>query len=375
MDVPALSPSTEFALKAHVRDHFETPEQYIVRLFGSKDLVLLAEDHAVLQNLTLVHKLIPLLHVAGVYHLGMEFGAAEDQELVDQLVTAQEYDEQLARDIMFNYNSGWAYREYMEIYRVVWKLNRSLGPHDRRFRIVQLSYRFNWEDAPIVRTPANAAKIFNKGPVDRFRAQIVGKEVLEQGEKMLILTGTVHGFTRYRLPVYDGNVEGFVRFDTGHLGQILYQRYPGRLACVLLHQPFPSLWEGFSTLVLAGRGAIDQVLGEMGVVQIGFDLKNTPFGDLADDSFYSTAYENFTLSDLADGYIYLGPISTYEGCSVDEKFLNSANWPQARRQFADPNWHQVPDTLDEMWAKIRGYRDLAQRYGSLYSRNIKTRGP
>ena len=48
--------------------------------------MLLAEDHGIRHNLKLVHALIPWLYQAGVYTLGMEFGASEDQADLDQLV-------------------------------------------------------------------------------------------------------------------------------------------------------------------------------------------------------------------------------------------------------------------------------------------------
>ena len=90
----------------YLRDQWRTPEQYVLDTFARRDVVLLAEDHAIRHNLLLVGRLIPLLPAAGVFTLGMEFGASEDQAALDALTTADAYDEALARRLMFNYNVG-----------------------------------------------------------------------------------------------------------------------------------------------------------------------------------------------------------------------------------------------------------------------------
>lgn len=357
-----LSPEEAERLRAFLTPHWQTPEQYIVELFEKRDVVLLAEDHGIRHNLQLVHTLIPLLHQAGVFTLGMEFGASEDQAALEALVTGERYAEDAARRLMFNYNVGWAYKEYLEIYRVAWALNQTLPPSMPKFRVLNLSYKYDWAEAPLVRTPENACKIYPRGPVDAYRAEIVRREVLDKGEKILILTGTPHAFTRYHLPIYDFNAAGFVRFEGRNLGQLLYQFVPEKVFCVLLHQPFASRWRGEAQRVFPARGAIDQVLAGFTDKRVGFDLLNSPFGDLQDDSFYASGYADFRLGQLAEGYVYQRPFGEYVGCTVDEVFLTEANWPEAQRQFPDPDWHPRPNSLAEYWAQIRAYVDIPRRY-------------
>jgi len=352
-------------LRTYLSTYWQTPEQYIVNTFRQHDVVLLAEDHAICHNLQLAHTLIPLLYQAGVRHFGMEFGASEDQSDLDALVTAAHYDEDTARRLMFNYNVGWAFKEYLDIYRAAWALNRTLPPSAPKFRILNLSYRYQWEGAPVVRTPENARMIYHRGPVDGYRAARVRSEVLDKGEKVLILTGTPHAFTRYRIPLYDFNADGFVRFEERNLGQRLYQLAPERVFCILLHQPFPSQWQGGAELVFPARGAIDQVMATYDDRRVGFDLKGTPFGELIEDSYYATGSTDFRLGQLADGYVYERPFADFAGCTLDEAFLTQENWPEAQRQFPDPDWHQRPETLAEYWAQIRSYVDIPQRYRTL----------
>jgi hypothetical protein len=360
-----LSRQVAASLRDYLTAHWRSPEAYLVDLFQARDVVLLGEEHTIRHNLDLAHRLIPLLYAAGIYNFGMEFGAYEDQAALDALVTADHYDADLARRLMFNYNVGWAFQEYMDVYRVAWTLNRSLPPDARPFRVLNLSYKFNWADAPVVRTPENAARIYHQGPVDAFRAEIVRREILDKGEKILILTGTPHAFTRYRIPAYDYNAPNFVRFEDRNLGQLLYRMAPERVSCVLTHQPFYSKWQGGAQRVLPAHGIIDAVMTNFADKRAGFDLTDSPFGDLPDDSYYASGYADFRLRDLADGYIYDRPFAQFEGCTLDPSFLTEENWPEAQRQFPDPDWHRRPQSLDEYWAQIRAYNDMAGRYGDL----------
>lgn len=360
-----LSPEKSDELRAYLLSHWQSPEAYIAGIFQSRDVVLLAEDHGIRHNLTLVQGLIPHLYEAGVFNLGLEFGASEDQAALDALVTGSEYDEAVARRLMFNYNVGWAFKEYLDIYRAAWAFNQTAAASAKKFRVLNLSYRFQWAEAPVVRTPANAQQIYHRGPVDAYRAEITRREVLDKGEKVLILTGTPHAFTRYQLPLFDFNAPGFVRFENRNLGQLLYQLVPEKVFCILLHQPFASQWQGGAELILPARGAIDQVMAGFEDKRVGFDLRGTPLGELADDSFYASGYADFCLGELADGYVYERPFPQFEGCTLDEAFLTEANWPEAQRQFPDPDWHPRPQSLADYWAQIQAYVNIPQRYQTL----------
>jgi hypothetical protein len=100
--------------------------------------------------------------------------------------------------------------------------------------------------------------------------------------------------------------------------------------------------------------------------RVGFDLPDSPFGALPDDSHYASGYADFRLRDLADGYIYDRPFAQFEGCTLDPSFLTAENWPEAQRQFPDPDWHRRPQSLDEYWAQIRAYNDMGARYGQVW---------
>jgi hypothetical protein len=354
----------------YLRDQWRAPEQYVLDTFARRDVVLLAEDHAIRHNLLLVARLIPLLPAAGVFTLGMEFGASDDQAALDALTTADAYDEALARRLMFNYNVGWAYREYMDLYRAAWAFNRARPAGSRPFRVLNLSYRYDWRGAGPVRTPANTRRVFPRGGTERYRAELIGREVLDRGDKLLVLTGGVHALTRCPVPEFDFNADGFARYDDGYMGHRLHRAAPGRVATVWLHRPLDSQLHGPAELVHPAGGAIERIMARFTDRRVGFDLLTAggdiiPLGALLDDSFYATGRPGFRLADLADGYIYEMPFADYRGCTVDEAFLTEENWPEARAQWPDPHWRSRPDSPADYWRAVGEYVDIGQRYAQV----------
>jgi hypothetical protein len=75
-----------------------SPQKYIIDKFSNADIILLAEDHRVKENLDFLGSLIPRLYKNGIFTIGMEFGA----------------------------------------------YNQTLKKNERKFRILNLSYKYNW---------------------------------------------------------------------------------------------------------------------------------------------------------------------------------------------------------------------------------------
>ncbi|HSD13594.1 MAG TPA: hypothetical protein VLB74_02990, partial [Flavobacterium sp.] len=339
-----------------------SPQEYIVSKFASKDIILLSEEHRVKENLELVKSLIPVLYKNGVTIIGMEFGASENQKTLDSLILAPEYNEDLARKLMFNYNSGWVFKGYTDLYKAVWSFNRSLSKSAKKFRILNLSYRYNWSSFSGYRTPEKMKKVFYKGNTEAYRFGIVEKEIVAKGEKILILTGDIHAFTRYKFPVYDFLGEDFVRLENGYFGNLLYAKYPQKVFTIFLHKPFMNLPDTKPNMVSPANGAIEAIMQKRNNEPVGFDLVNTPLGKLRDDSYYSMGYKNFTLEDIYDGYVYLKPIKKLSGCEIDTAFLTEKNWEQALENVADPDWRPRPKSLEEYWKQILEYADVPKIY-------------
>lgn len=342
-----------------------SPDDYIISTFKSKDVILLAEDHRVKENLEFLHSLVPKLYEVGVYNIGMEFGASEDQSKLDSLVNALEYSEDLARQLMFNYNTGWAFKEYMDVYKAVWKFNKSLSADKPKFRIINLSYKYHWSSFNGVRTPENMKIVFHEGNSETFRFKIVEKEILKKKQKILIITGDVHAFTKYKFPVYDYLAKDFVRYENSWFGNQLYKKLGNKVFSILLHKPFNNYPNRQPYLVSPANGDIEKIMAKLNFRKVGFDLSKTPMGMLKDSSYYSMGYDNFKLSDMYDGYIFLNSISNLHGCTIDTLFLNEKNWNSAIENMPDPDWRQRPKNLNEYWKQIYEFADIPKIYSQV----------
>lgn len=356
-------PSHDFT--TYLTTHGMEPKAYIIEKFRTNDVVLLGEDHGVQQNLLFVQSLIPDLYAHGVYHIGMEFGASEDQALLDSLVNAPAYDEDAARKIMFNYNVAWAFTEYRDIYKQAWEFNRTLPPHAKKFRIINLSYHYHWEGFEAPRTPENMARVFHKGTTDKYRADLIEQEILSRGEKILALVGTPHAYTGYASGQLQFNNDNFCSYDSNWLGNRLLRNHPGKVFSILLHQPFPNKYNRQPALLSPAHGRIEAALTTLGNKPLGFDLASAPSEALEDDSYYSICYPGFSLVQFFDGYLFLEPFSALRSCTIDEDFITKENINQALKESPDPDWHGRQHSLEEFKSFVRGKASIEKRYAAV----------
>jgi len=363
---PSYDVETDYLL-----NYGKSPIDYVISTFDDYQVVMLAEDHAVKEHVDFISSLIPALYQNGIRVLCMEFGAVEMQGRLDKLLNSSVYDEQEAREMFFYYNVGWAYQEYHDIYRAAWSLNHSLSEKDEKFRIINLSYRYNWSAFDGSRTPVSMSKVFYHGCPDAFRAKVVEKEVLSLGKKALIYMGGAHLYTTYKEVVLDMNKEKLYRFDDGFMGNRLERKYPGKFFNIVLHYPFNAISGTHPTLVSPADGAIEAIFERMGNKPVGFDLAGTPLGELPDHSFLSIGYDDFRMKDFFNGYIFFKPFKMLTGCTVDEDFFDEVPWNDIAPQQPDPYWHRA-ESLAEYCKQISDFVDLKKRYSDLISVSIPT---
>jgi hypothetical protein len=331
-----------------IQSNAYSPDKYIIEKFKTYDVILLGERHLVKQNLIFIQELIPQLYKNGIYTIGMEFGAYENQSRLDSLVTSEIYDQKLAEKLMFDYNVTWAYQEYVDVAKAAWEFNRKLPENTRPFRILNLSYIYNWEKFDRSRNPTSMKEVFSKGSVDLFRSIVIENEVLTKKEKILALVGTPHAYTKYGSPYFLYNSDNFCAYDYNWLGNRLYKKYPDKVFNIMLHQAFVEDKQGDYTLISPLNGQIEALMLKNENKAVGFDLINSPVGKIKDQSTYSLCYDNFTIDQLFDGYIFLKPLNELEGCSFIPDFVNEQNIQKAIEQFPDPDWHPKISNLQEM---------------------------
>jgi hypothetical protein len=294
--------------------------------------------HEVRENLELVRDLIePLYHKAGVKCFAMETLKSKHNALTNKLVTDKEYDQQLAlrlfRDAFWPF---WGFKEYMDIVKAVWEVNRKLPPQAERLKVVGLEQDWDAYDS-----------LFGSGEKpaeqrDEHMANVFAREVLEKGDKALVLIGFSHSFTHYRQPILE---EGKLVREWARFAYILHEKYGDRIFQICLHQRHA----GFET-VTGGKGEpdpilidfIEQMLEKAGKEPAAFDIQESPFGNLRDrQSYYFHFQKDVVFSDVTRGYIFLRPLEELNKVTWVEGFIDESNFEKAKKVAEKRGWIEM----------------------------------
>lgn len=328
------------ASRSWLLSHYRTPEAYVVGKFDDHDVVLLGEFHRIRHDVELVQRLIPLLYAHGVRALGTEFARRVDQPLVDSLLTAPEWDEALARSIQLRQFVAWGFREYVDVLRAAWTLNRSLPDGVPTFRVLAMNNAPDWSR---IRTqedrddPAVLRRVWHGETEEDWARPVL--EYVRSGGKILVHSGIHHSFTHYRQPVVvDGE---FVRFGSVRLGNVLYRELGDRTFLIYENALWPPR-EGYGgDYVRPADGYVDAFFLTLpsGLRRVGFDIRGSPFGEFpGETSVYSQGSDDFTLETMVDGYIYQGPFCEYEPVTPIPGFIDDENLAYARSQSVNPKF-------------------------------------
>lgn len=365
MPMKEISEEEKSELVQYLKSHWKSPEDYVISKFEKYDIVFIGEYHRIKHDVELIHNLIPRLHKIGIHNLGIEFGCYEYQDKVDTLITAKTYDEDLARWLMFQSFVAWGYKEYMDIYRKAWELNTSLPPDAPRFRVVNLGYRADWTFRKEEMTKELWDKVWHKGDPDEHMGNVILKEFVEKNKKALIYSGSHHAFTHYNQPVYDFENQKLIRFNKTRMGNIVYQKIPDKVFNIFLHSPWSTI-KSFNEHNYPVDGIIDRVMKEFQEKRVGFDVKDSPFGKLADDdTYYSAGYDNFMLSTFCGGYIFQKHFSDYEGCAVDEAFITEENIKEAIDYMPNPRARKFLRTPEAFIKAMKSDANMKRRFKNL----------
>lgn len=264
------------------------PVEYVLRKLERHRIVLLGEGHWIRHDVELVGALVPRLAEARVV-LAMETLEAPDQDALDRLLAASEWDDAASMHPLRT--ASWPYREYQEILRAAWAANRQAAGS---MRVLAIGPPSDWRQKSI--------------DYEQFMADRVAASV-KAGSRVLVYCGLHHAFTRYHQPELDlaGHAKAFV----DRTGNILRRRFGEQVFLVTLHKP---VWCGKEPwdYCLPLDGAIDCAAVSLGPV--GFDVAGQPVGDRVVDPavYYAHGYPSLRLGEMTDGYVWSRPIERYE---------------------------------------------------------------
>ena len=330
------------ALSATFERNAKPPRDYVVSAFDSHDIVFLGEMGQIREQVDFVAALIPDLYRNGVRTLGLEYALSADQAKIDRVLNAPAYDEKSVESILFDRMVLWGFKEYADIFRAAWQLNRTLPAVAPPFRIIGLNVRTEYQylkEAGDATNPEIVKKVFAEGVPDLRMAETIEREIVATRTKALIFTTIQHAFTRFRYKDYAEKSRKSGVAEGRSAGNIVRDRIGDRAITVLLHSPWPDAGSPGGMSYPAG-GRLDAFVAENpnGESPAGLTVVGNAVGEIpVTNQSYSYGYSGLTLADMTTGYIILGPISAYHAVTPIPDFIDSTNVATAVQDFPGPN--------------------------------------
>lgn len=329
-------------LKDYLLNEGKAPLDYVLDKFENHEIVLMGEMHYIRQQVEMYHRLIPLLPEHGINLFATEFGRREDQALIDELLGKEQFDFPLAKLITLRQEAFWGYQEYLDVYRLIWEQNRK-NPPDRQIRCIGLNDPYNWKLYNKIcreqkREPnAEERKLIWKDCDEKNWLRALNKYHVPGVTKVLGIMGSHHAFTRYREPDFteEGGRKVFAGFNKVRFGNHVHEEYGDAVCNICFYDPWDSLESDAPPKALGG-GIIEDIISPH-FSELAFDLKDSPVGELADDSFYSLGYEDFRLRDISDGMIYTCKLTEFKNLTPIPDFIDADNL-QEFRDYAPFNY-------------------------------------
>jgi hypothetical protein len=360
-DLSDLKPADETILVSYLKENAKPPEAYVIEKFKHHDVVILGETHENRDNLEFIAGLIaPLYHRAGVRCLATEFLRHKNTAKANQIVTAPDYQESAVADLYRDFGWIWGFKEYMDIFKAVWALNRSLPPGAERFRVVGLDvpvfmYEL-WSETDPERKKEIQRILADR---DKFMADNLLREAFTSGGKVLHHTGFAHSYTQG--PFAAGGerrkcVGGYMR---DRLGDQVFQ--------ICLHQAQTRFAPGQPQ---AGAPVLHKFLEGLfeknGNQPCGFDVAGSPFGGLTnrESPLFGSKGGGETFDQMTRGYVFLKPLAQIRRVNWMAGFVNAEYFDRfrliaLRRDWIKEDQGRTPAELDQVLKKLFGPRPPA----------------
>lgn len=329
-EASVLTESQISACAQWISNNSTKPVDYVMNKAMQHQVTILGEIHDKKDNLDLLNELIPQVYRrASVTCVAMEVCLAEDNEKIQQLVTAPQFDRALAMQIARHQPwCIWGSKGYWDVFETVWKVNQTIPAGQKKMRVIGLDSSIDMpslammglEDNPITRHAPlyerlRMVRLIRELPRvlarDVSMARQVELEIIAKGERGIVWIGEAHNSAS---PVSNG-------FDgprQNRMGFLLRQRHKDKIFQIRLHlidipiKEFDQNYRGPEPIMAE---SLERIMAVAGGNPVGFDLAGSPLALLRDNASPDYYFEpRFGLGDLTDGYIYLKPCKQMKHC-------------------------------------------------------------
>jgi uncharacterized RDD family membrane protein YckC len=328
VEISSLTEDDHAGFIKWLEQNSKNPVEYAVETAAKHQVTIFGEVHEVKDYLVFLNEIIPELYYrAGVTCIAMGVCLAKDNEKINRLVTASEFDPELALEIARHQPWGiWGSKEYWDVFETVWKLNQKIPAGKKKMRLIGIDMKWDGPSMGLF-TGGEGAKI--KAPIweklrilrlfddillmlkrDELMARNIEKEIIEKGEHGIVWVGLNHSYTNYQQSIM---VNGKLVRKFNQMGMMLHQKYGDEIFQVAFHQYFDSVMKDF----------IEKIMGKREHVPVAFDVADSPFGKLRDNCSQDyNSLPGLRFADKICGYIYLKPLKKLNKCQWLEGYVS-----------------------------------------------------
>jgi len=305
---PELKPYVNFLNETE----FQSAKEYIFQKFESKDIVILSErDHRDLMQYEVIIDVLKDSRFKG--NIFTEVGCQNNAQKINNFLLNSNLTEEekklelvsIFRDL--DYYIIWDKYNFYMLLDAIFNINKPRKKEDK-ILLFPLDLKFNWEDITCSAQYQLFDDYSDNDIIDRdaimgkhFRLSYeYAKKRNPDRKKALVIQNTYHGYIR--IPTFLPNP---TCPDIFSASQYIYKTYPNITTNIYINYFSQNFANG-----LTNNGLFDAAFAMAKVDNVGFDLKNTPFGNTTFDlyNFGGSDYEVVNFDYVFDGMIFYKPV-------------------------------------------------------------------
>ncbi|HEQ72491.1 MAG TPA: hypothetical protein ENN69_08380 [Spirochaetia bacterium] len=342
ISMPKLSEKEIEAFAGYITREGMPPAAFVGTVFEDHDLVFFGDfayffNFGFRQNVDVVINLLPALSDKGVHVIGMEQVLAEDQPLLDRLVSERAFNEEIVRTVLAKSTALLGFSEYRRFFKAVWEFNRALPRGREPLRVIGLGTKITLEHLAGEKGeqgPDAWKKALGGKVPEQFIFEVIDREIIAPGRKALLWMR--NDFCMKSVPLED-RTSYYEKMELSYNGtpaMLALQKKPGRVFCILHH----NIWiktdsKSFSFPL---DGLFDTLIGELpeSSLPVAFTVAGSPFADrpLLGAS-EPDADSPIALGKLCDGYVLSGPLADYRLTPLPDDAVTADTLPLAMQVF------------------------------------------
>ena len=358
---------------------FLTPKEYILKSFEEKDIVILSERlHPEFKQYEMIVEVIKderfkgnVYTEVGVFNIGHTI----NDFLLKEGLTDVEITEQIL-DIFKNldYFPLWPNYNYYYLIESIYRINQQRQSNEK-IMLRPLDMIFSWDSMKcneqytmlmdMLEPQNNLPPVIDRNSImaQHFIIQYDKDKYMNSNKKKaLVIMNTYHGYVR--IPKY-----------------FSYPTKPSTYSTAeYIYKTFPNSTKGISINGIANSGKLvangkwDAAFKFTGNRNIGFDLKDTPFGKTKFDmyNFGGSDYESINFDFIFDGFVFYEPVENFEivagipGIFEDEAFVTE--FYRRMLMMGDITVEEIESYVKDLNMKTVNKKENVDKYNEVINR-------